>query len=88
MSKPESAETSKASEILKAESKAPGYQLVLDPKRRPGVRRVGNIIAGQPVRISSAAEAVRLVDHKGLSFVDKSDEQQARAALKSANGRS
>lgn len=48
--------------------------------KRPGVLRVGDITPNQPVRVD-AAEAVRLVDVKGLEFVHADDEARARAAL-------
>lgn len=48
--------------------------------KRPGVLRVGDIVPGQPVRVD-AAEAIRLVDVKGLQFLHADDEARARGAL-------
>lgn len=43
----------------------------------PGVRAVGSIVRGQKASVS-AAEALRLVDAKGLAFASPADEKAAR----------
>lgn len=53
-------------------------QVIFPAAALPGVRAVGGIERGQTVSVS-AAEAVRLVDTKGLAFASAADEKAARA---------
>lgn len=56
------------------------YDVIFRDTARPGVRAVGRIKRGDTVKVD-AAEAVRLVDAKGLAFVNAADEEAARQEL-------
>lgn len=56
------------------------YEVTFGAKALPGVAAIGNIRRGQTVAVP-AAEAVRLVDVKGLAFASTADETAARAEL-------
>lgn len=56
------------------------YDVIFRDTARPGVRAVGSIKRGDTVKVD-AAEAVRLVDAKGLAFVNAADEKAARQEL-------
>lgn len=56
------------------------YEVTFPENVRPGVFAVGGIRRGQSAEVE-AAEAVRLVDTKGLAFADPHDEAAARREL-------
>jgi hypothetical protein len=56
------------------------YEVTFPDTARPGVFAVGGIRRGQSAQVE-AAEAVRLVDTKGLAFADPNDEAAARREL-------
>lgn len=56
------------------------YEVTFGAKALPGVAAIGTIRRGQTVAVP-AAEAVRLVDVKGLAFASAADETAARAEL-------
>lgn len=56
------------------------YEVIFRDAALPGVRAVGDIRRGKSVTVD-AAEAVRLVDAKGLAFVSAADEKAARQEL-------
>lgn len=60
------------------------YEVVFGQGALPGVFAVGALRRTQSVEVS-AAEAVRLVDVKGLAFANPDDERAARAELAAAN---
>ena len=59
------------------------YDVIFRDTAKPGVRAVGSIKRGDTVKVE-AAEAVRLVDAKGLAFVNAADEKAARQELAGA----
>ena len=59
------------------------YEVIFRDTAKPGVRAVGSIKRGDTVKVD-AAEAVRLVDAKGLAFVNAADEKAARQELAGA----
>lgn len=56
------------------------YEVIFHDDALPGVFAVGSIRRTQSVEVE-AAEAVRLVDVKGLAFANPDDERAARAEL-------
>lgn len=56
------------------------YEVIFPTDARPGVFAVGSIRRGQSAQVD-AAEAVRLVDVKGLAFARADDEAAARREL-------
>lgn len=56
------------------------FEVTFLPTALPGVAAVGSIRRGQSAQVS-AAEAVRLVDVKGLAFANPDDEATARQAV-------
>jgi hypothetical protein len=56
------------------------YEVIFADNARPGVFAVGGIRRGQSGQVS-AAEAVHLVDTKGLAFANPADEAAARREL-------
>lgn len=56
------------------------YPVIFSPDARPGVQAIGTLKRGETTRVE-AAEAVRLVDVKGLRFATAADEAAARAEL-------
>lgn len=58
------------------------YEVIFATTALPGVRAVGSIQRGQKVRVG-AAEALRLVDAKGLAFVSAADAKAARQEIAS-----
>lgn len=59
------------------------YTVIFPEDARPGVLAVGGIKRGGSARVD-AAEAVRLVDTKGLRFADADEERAARAVFDQA----
>jgi hypothetical protein len=56
------------------------YEVIFPANARPGVFAVGSIRRGQSAQVD-AAEAVRLVDVKGLAFASAPDDAAARREL-------
>jgi len=56
------------------------YEVVFGTDALPGVFAIGSIRRGQSATVE-AAEAVRLVDVKGLAFANADSEAEARAEL-------
>lgn len=56
------------------------YEVIFAQGLRPGVFAVGGIRRGQSAQVD-AAEAVRLVDVKGLAFASEEQEAAARREL-------
>lgn len=56
------------------------YEVIFGLDALPGVFAVGSIRRGQSAAVP-AAEAVRLVDVKGLAFANPDDERAARSEL-------
>lgn len=59
------------------------YKVTFRPDALPGVRAVGHIKRGTAVEVD-AAEALRLVNAKGLAFDEPADKARAEAELKAA----
>jgi hypothetical protein len=59
------------------------YEVCFSTTALPGVRAVGAIKRGDSVKVG-AAEAVRLVDAKGLAFASAADDKAARQELAGA----
>lgn len=59
------------------------YTVTFAPGARPGVIAIGGLYRGKSGEFD-AAEAVRLVDVKGLSFANADDEKAARAEVEAA----
>jgi hypothetical protein len=59
------------------------YEVCFSKTALPGVRAVGTIQRGDSVKVD-AAEAVRLVDAKGLAFASAADDKAARQELAGA----
>lgn len=59
------------------------YEVIFGLDALPGVFAIGSIRRGQSAQVS-AAEAVRLVDVKGLAFASTDDERAAHNELKPA----
>lgn len=60
------------------------YTVTFPADALPGVRAVGQIKRGASVEVD-AAEALRLVNVKGLRFADPSDKGRAEAEVKAAS---
>lgn len=56
------------------------YEVIFNLDALPGVFAVGSVRRGQSTHVE-AAEAVRLVDVKGLAFANPDDEAAARSEL-------
>lgn len=56
------------------------YEVIFRLDALPGVFAVGAVRRGQSTQVD-AAEAVRLVDVKGLAFANRDDELAARSEL-------
>lgn len=59
------------------------YTVTFAPGARPGVIAIGGLYRGKSGEFD-AAEAVRLVDVKGLAFANPDDEKAARAEVDAA----